>query len=295
MVDPNRYRAVLVLKASLSDDGLEDLVLRLVRPDYPDAYRIGPSQDDGIDVFSDLNAPPERAWQAKNCGDSIDWTECRKSLKAAMSLESPPPHYTFVFPRKLKKGELTFWREKFVPEQTALYPQLETLDQWDDLAERLEARPDLIDLLNDGALASYLCPTIERIAQTGASPLASGTELLNENTRLAGPTAAEIGRNDPYFTYASSESEASEQDAPQSRRLAFTMRRDQRGRLPRFEMRVRESVKGLTAEPRPRAAITQPKPWFAENEAGEKARTRARVTLAKGQIIALDGDAVPGA
>jgi hypothetical protein len=294
MVDPNRYRAVLVLQASLSDDGLEDLVLRLVRPDYPDAYRTGPSQDDGIDVFSDLKAPPERAWQAKNCGDSIDWTECRKSLKAAMSLESPPPHYTFVFPRKLKKGELTFWREKFVAEQKALYPQLETLDQWDDLTERLEARPDLIDLLNDGALASYLRPTIERIAQTGASPLASGTELLNENTRLAGPTAAEIGRNDPYFTYTRSESEASEQDAPPNRRLAFTMRRDQRDSLPRYEMRVREgeSVRELRAEPRQDAVMTQPKPWFAENEAGEKARTRARVTLAKGQIIALDGDAV---
>ena len=58
MVDPNRYRAVLVLLASLNDDGLEDLVLRLVRPDYPDAYRTGPGQDDGIDVFSDLNVQP---------------------------------------------------------------------------------------------------------------------------------------------------------------------------------------------------------------------------------------------
>lgn len=294
MVDSNRYRAVLVLLASLSDDGLEDLVLRLVRPDYPDAYRTGPGQDDGIDVFSDLNVPPKRAWQAKNCGDKIDWTECRKSLKAAMALASPPPHYTFVFPRKLKKGELTFWREKFVPEQKALYPQLKTLDQWDNLAERLEARPDLIDLLNDGALASYLRPMIERIAQSGASPLASGAELLNDDTRLAGPTAAEIGRHDPYFAYTRSESEASEQEAPQNRRLAFTMRQDQRDGLPRYEMRVREgeAVKGLTAEPRPDAVITQPKPWFADDEPGEKARMRARVTLAKGQVIAFDGDAV---
>lgn len=294
MVDSNRYRAALVLLASLTDEGLEDLTLRLVRPDYPDAYRSGPGQDDGIDVYSDLGAPPERAWQAKNCGDSIDWTECRKSLKSAMALASPPPHYTFVFPRKLKKGELKFWRETFVPEQKALYPQLETLDQWDDLADRMEARPDLIDLLNDGALASYLRPTIERISQTGASPLASGTELLNENTRLAGPTAAEIGRTDPYFTYTRSESEAGEQDVPHHRRLAFTMRADQRDRLPRYEMRVREgeSVRELAAEPRAGAVITQPKPWFADDEAGHAARTRARVTLAKGQTIALDGDAV---
>jgi hypothetical protein len=294
MVDPNRYRAALVLLASLSDDGLEDLALRLVRPDYPDAYRTGPGRDDGVDVFSDLNAPPERAWQAKNCGDKIDWAECRKSLKSAMALPSPPPHYTFVFPRKLKKGELTFWREKFVTEQKALYPQLKTLDQWDDLAERLEVRPDLIDLLNDGALASYLSPTIERLAQTGASPLASGTELLNENTRLAGPTAAEIGRHDPYFRYTRSESEAGEQDVPHDRRLAFTMRADQQDSLPRYEMKVREgeSVRELTAEPRAGAVIAQPKPWFADDEAGNMARMRARVTLAKGQSIVLDGEAV---
>ncbi len=294
MVNPNRYRAVLVLLASLNDDGLEDLVLRLVRPDYPDAYRTGPGQDDGIDVFSDLNVQPERAWQAKNCGDRIDWPECRKSLKAAMALQSPPPHYTFVFPRKLKKGELKFWREKFVPEQKALYPQLDALDQWDNLAERLETRPDLIDLLNDGALASYLRPTIQQIAETGTSPLAPGTELLNDKTRMAEPTAAEIGRHDPYFTYTRSESEVGEQEPPHERRLAFTMRRDQRDRLPRYELRVRdgESVRGLTAEPRPRAVITHPKPWFANDEAGEKARIRARVTLAKGQSIVLDDDAV---
>jgi hypothetical protein len=293
MVDPNSYRAALVLLASLTDEGLEDLTLRLVRSDYPDSYRSGSGQDDGIDVYSDLGVRPERAWQAKN-GDKMNWGECRKSLKSAMALTSPPPHYTFVFPRKLKKGELKFWRETFVPEQKALYPQLETLDQWDDLADRLEARADLIDLLNDGALASYLRPTIERISQTGASPLASGTELLNENTRLAGPTAAEIGRTDPYFTYTHSESEATEQDVPHDRRVAFMMRADQRDSLPRYEMRVREgdSVKGLAAEPRAGAVITQPKPWFADSEAGHAARMRARVTLAKGHSIVLDGDAV---
>jgi hypothetical protein len=103
MVDPNRYRAALVLLASLSDDGLEDLALRLVRPDYPDAYRTGPGRDDGVDVFSDLNAPPERAWQAKNCGDKIDWAECRKSLKSAMALPSPPPLHVRV-PAQAEEG-----------------------------------------------------------------------------------------------------------------------------------------------------------------------------------------------
>lgn len=294
MVDPNRYRAALVLLASLTDEGLEDLTFRLVRPKYPDAYRSGPGQDDGVDVYSDLGAPPERAWQAKNYTDSIDWTECRKSLKSAMALSPPPPHYTFVFPRKLKKGELKFWRETFVPEQKALYVQLETLDQWDDLADQMEARPDLIDLLNDGALASYLRPMIEQIARTGGSPLASGTELLNENTRLAGPTVAEIGRTDPYFTYTRTESEATEQAGPHGRRLAFVMRAERRDSLPRYEMKVREggSVRELAAEPRAGAAIKHPKPWFADDEAGQAALMRARVTLAKGQGVVLDGNSV---
>ena len=59
-VDPARYRGRLDLLASLSDDGLEDLILRLVQPDYPAAHRTGPGRDGGIDVLSDLNNPPER-------------------------------------------------------------------------------------------------------------------------------------------------------------------------------------------------------------------------------------------
>jgi hypothetical protein len=251
MIDPNRYRAALVLLASLSDDGLEDLVLRLVRPDHPKAYRTGPGQDAGIDVCSDLENPPERTWQAKNYNDKINWDECRDSLKAAMSAQSPTSHYTFVFPRALKKGELEFWRETFVPEQKAVHPKLETLDLWDDLPARLEGRPDLIDLLTHGALAEYLRPTIEQIAETGASPLASGTELLNAKTKLAGPTAAEIGRDDPNFTYAQSESEAGEDETFPERRLAFTMSRDKQDNLPRYVMTLRDgrSVRTLAAEP----------------------------------------------
>ncbi|MFZ1153938.1 MAG: hypothetical protein WAN93_03430, partial [Solirubrobacteraceae bacterium] len=293
MIDPQRYRALLVL--SLDDAGLEELVLRLVLPDYPDAYRTGPGQDDGMDVISDLNPKLERAWQAKNFKtEEITWSECRTSLKSAMSVESPTSHYTFVFPRKLRKGERKFWTDKFVPEQKALYPQLETLDLCDDLATSLESRSDLVDQLNHGALASYLRATLADLHGTGASPLASGTELLNPKTKAATPTAAEIGRHDPNFTYVQTDREASEHEVPHDRRLSFTMRRDQQDNLPRYTMRLREgeSVRELAAEPRPRAVITHPKPWFADSEGGEQARTHARVMLAKGQPVVLDGDEV---
>jgi hypothetical protein len=291
--DPQRYRTMLVL--SVNDAGLEELVLRLVRPKYPDAYRTGPGQDDGMDVISDLNAPPARAWQAKNFKtEEINWSECRTSLKSAMSVNSPTSHYTFVFPRKLRKGERKFWSETFVPEQKALYPQLETLDLCDDLATSLESRPDLVDQLNHGALASYLRATLAQLGETGASPLASGTELLNPKTKPATPTAAEIGRHDPNFTYVQTDREASEREAPHDRRLSFTMRRDQQDNLPRYTMKLREgeSVRELAAEPRPRAVITHPKPWFADSEEGENARTRARVMLSKGQPVVLHGDEV---
>jgi hypothetical protein len=133
-----------MLVLSVNDAGLEELMLRLVRPEYPDAYRTGPGQDDGMDVISDLNAPPARAWQAKNFKtEEVNWSACRISLKSAMSVKSPTSHYTFVFPRKLRRGERKFWSETFVPEQKALYPELETLDLCDDLATSLESRPDL--------------------------------------------------------------------------------------------------------------------------------------------------------
>ncbi|HEY7933905.1 MAG TPA: hypothetical protein VID48_08780, partial [Solirubrobacteraceae bacterium] len=123
---------------------------------------------------------------------------------------------------------------------------------------------------------------------------ASGTELLNPKTKRAGPTAAEIGRHDPNFTYTQSESEADEQKTPPDRRVTFTMSRDQQDNLPRYAMTLRdgESLKELAAEPRPHAVVKDSKLWFADNDEGEKARMRARVTLAKGQRVVLDGHAV---
>ena len=66
-------------------------------PDYPRARRAGKGRDGGIDVLSDFELPPARAWQCKN-HKTIDWDYGRDSLRTAMDDEHSPPHPTFVFP-----------------------------------------------------------------------------------------------------------------------------------------------------------------------------------------------------
>jgi hypothetical protein len=55
-VDPIRYRQTLL--DSVTDDGLEELTLRLARDEYPAAHRAGKGKDGGIDVLSDFELPP---------------------------------------------------------------------------------------------------------------------------------------------------------------------------------------------------------------------------------------------
>ena len=153
--DSLRYRQRLL--DAITDEGLEDLALRLLTDGYPDAHRVR-GKDGGIDVLSDYETPPARGWQAKNYKE-VPWGECRKSLAAAMAGDRPLD-YTFVFPFVVTENQRDFWRDHFHPEQTKLYPDLE-LDDVDDLAERLEDRPDLVDVLADGAISGYIRTTLE--------------------------------------------------------------------------------------------------------------------------------------
>jgi len=61
--DPQRH--IQRLLDALTDEGLEDLTHRLVKPEYPEAHRVR-GKDGGIDVLSDYGKSPERGWQAKN-------------------------------------------------------------------------------------------------------------------------------------------------------------------------------------------------------------------------------------
>jgi len=296
-VDPQRYRERLViLCASLHDEGLEELTLRLAMEDYPDAHRTRRGTDGGVDVFSDYGNPPERGWQAKNYPDDTRWDKCRESLKAAMQDEDAPPQYTIVFPRRLTKNQRKFWRDEFLPEQLAFYERLETLDYWDDLAAQLEERPDLVDLLADGALSAYFRTVMAETGEKGVSPLASAPDLAEGAAGVA-EFAAKVGERDPRFAYGiiGREADAGDATIPEDRVL-FTIQHGARLGLPRYAVTVREGdrVTATEAKPREGADVLPPVLWFSDDADGQAERARIRASLAKGREITVAGGSAVG-
>lgn len=292
LIDPQRHRERLV--QSLSDDGLEDLVLRFVRPCYPEAHRTRRGRDGGIDVLSDYLARPDRAWQAKNSVDGdVDWRHCRNSLKAAMTGSAPPRRYTFVFPRTLKASERNSWRDSFHPTEFAKYDRLEQLDYVDNLATRLQGRPDLVDLLEDGALGEYVRPIVREISQSGVNPVAPAADLMAGAAALAEQSKI-VGSNDPHYAYGQAGREAAQRDAdvPENRHI-FTLEHGIDG-LPRYSMTLRDgdAIKTLTADLREGAVVKTPEPWFADTQTGRDLLIRARTGLAKGKPVRLDSNDV---
>jgi len=282
-IDPARYRQTLL--DSISDDGLEELTLRLARDEHPDAYRAGRGKDAGIDVLSDFGQPPKRAWQAKNVKRDF-WDDCRDSLRQAMSTEHPPPHYTYVFPRPLTGPQREFWRNTFLPEQLKLYPELETLDFWDDLAERLEDHPELVNILSEGAFASGYRFVAELMAQTGVNPLASITDLVGDAPELA-RRAVEAGQTDPRYRYENRQREARKDDhtIPDGRiRIGFEALP---GKPREFTatLRAGQEVQEKAAGPREDVELGPVKMWFADTPQGAAARQLIRAELAAGRPV----------
>lgn len=288
LTDPQRH--IQRLLDALTDEGLEDLTHRLVKPEYPDAHRVR-GGDGGIDVLSDYGKPPERGWQAKNY-KKVPWDECRSSLKAAMAGDKPC-HYTFVFPFVLTKNQRNFWRDKFLPEQRNQYPELESLDYVDDLVQRIEERPELVDQLSDGAYSVHFRRTMEQAAKEGVNPLASAADLVSDPIAMA-KHARQIGKLDPNFRYGLIGREAGSGDAEIAERgQRFTMNHGIEN-LPNFSMTIREGdhVAELQAEPREGTRSETPIPWFAPGPEGEDARRKVRLSLAKGEPIEISGEAV---
>src|SRR4051794_22968160 len=286
--DPVRYRQSLL--DALTDDGLEELTLRLVKPDYPEARRSGRGKDGGIDVLSDPELPPARAWQCKN-HRNVDWDDCRDSLAAAMADDHPPPHYTFVFPRPLSGPRRNFWRNTFLPEQRALYPDLKTLDYCDNLSELLEDRPDLINRLNEGVLASSYRDVATAASQTGVNPLASIPDLIGDAPELA-RRAVEIGRTDPRYRYENRQREARADDRtiPEGRvRFGFEA---PIGRPREFTATIRtgDAVEEKAAEPREDVSLDAVILWFSGTPEGTARRDYIRGELAAGRPVDRTGD-----
>lgn len=289
--DSQRYREALL--AAVGDEGLEQLVEKLVLPDYPSAYRTGPGEDAGVDVLSDLGEPPERAWQAKNhLNSSIDWRRCSDSLASAMA-GPKPRHYTFVFPRKLRKGELKHWREEFHPTEQKKYESLDTLDFDDDLAERLRSRPDLVDAMSDGALSEYLKPILGRLAKAKSGPYEAPTKSADVGSQAVVQAKA-AGEDDPHFAYGVAGREAGAADGGIPDRTARFTLSHRPGAAPSYSLTLRDgdSMVELSAQPRDGVDLEPPDVWFAPTAAGKEALMRARNSLAKGEPVELSGEEV---
>lgn len=272
--------------AAITSEGLERVVERLVKDEYPQAYRTGPGQDAGVDVLSDLGNPPERAWQAKNhFHTDVNWGKCRKSLASAMK-GSKPLHYTFVFPRKLKKNELRYWREEFWPTELTKYELLKKLDFEDDLPQRIKKHPELIDEMSGGAISDYALKMAGRITRDEASRTKpTATMRPEEMAKLAG----EVGKEDKHFAYEVSGREASAEDSDLPERMTRFKMSYRPSELPSYALSLREgnSVLELRARPRPNVELEPPEPWFGNTPEGKEARMLARVSLAKGNPIEL--------
>lgn len=290
LTDPDRYLEA-ILMAAITSEGLEMLTERLVKAEYPEAYRTGPGQDAGVDVLSDRDRRPERAWQAKNYFHTeVDWGKCRKSLASAM--KGPKPrHYTFVFPRKLKKGELRYWRETFYPSELAKYDELKKLDFDDDLPQRIKKHPDLIDEMSGGAVSEYALKIVGLITKGEASPKEpTGAARAEDLARLAN----EAGKTDEHFAYEVSGREVGAGDVELPDRMTRFMMSYRPSDLPTYSLALREgnSVSELRAQPRPGVKFEAPEAWFADTSEGKEARMLARLSLAKGSPIELSGNDV---
>ena len=243
-------------------------------------------------MFSDYELPPERAWQCKNYADGgIDWGKCRKSLKAAMKEDNPPLHYTYVFPRALKKRDHDYWRERFVPwTRKEFGNELPMLDYWDDLADRLADRPDIVDYLNDGALGGYMRQVMVQTAADGVNPLATASDHVDDAAQAA-ERAKTIGKHDPYFAYGEGgrEANAADSDLPPDL-LRFTMDRTHEDALPRYTIAVRrgDGVHEFTAAPREGVELRRATVIFADDDEGRALRDHVRRQLAKGRPVTLN-------
>ena len=283
--EPTRYRQSLL--EALTDDGLEELTLRLVRPEYAQARRSGMGLDGGIDVLSDPELPPARAWQCKN-RKKIDWEDCRESLAAAMADDDPPRHYTYVFPRPLTGPQRNFWRKTFLPQQRALYPGLETLDYCDNLAELLEDRPDLINRLNEGVLASSYRDVASAASQTGVNPLAAIPDMLGDAPELA-RRAVEAGRTDPRYRYENRQREARAEDRTIPEGLVRFGFEAPIGRPREFTATIRtgDAVEEKAAEPREDVSLDQVMLSFSDTPEGKTRCHYVRGELAAGRPVDL--------
>ena len=97
---PRRYDLL-----GMGDEAFETMNARLIRLEFPAAFKPSNTKDGGADMVLPKDGGYERCWQSKHFSKNINWTQCKESLAAARNNWNPS-HYTFCF-----------WRELTDPEQ----------------------------------------------------------------------------------------------------------------------------------------------------------------------------------
>lgn len=117
----------------MSDEKFESMCARLIRLEFPDAFKPADTSDGGADMALPKDGGGYvRCWQSKHFRRNVPWTKCQKSLAAARK-NWDPEHYTFCFPRELTIGEQKTFDKHFRGPDTDI-----KVDYWN--GEELQAR-----------------------------------------------------------------------------------------------------------------------------------------------------------
>lgn len=194
-IPPKRQKQYDLLNQD--DKAFEAMVARLVRLQYPEAFKPANTGDGGADmVLQGARGRPghERCWQAKHYPNRIGWPKCKNSLAAAKK-HWQPRHYTFVFPRDLTVTEQKTFRKHFGGEDF-------TVDYWN--GDRIQ-----------GLLTSS--PEGERVARNFFEDVELDKENINRAIEVSGRldtpedaldrlsnVGGYLASSDAYFSYPSS-------------------------------------------------------------------------------------------
>jgi hypothetical protein len=123
----------------MSDENFELMCARLIRLEFPQAFKPANMLDGGADmVLPTAGATYQRCWQAKHYPGPIRWEECKKSLARAKETWKPK-RYTFCLPRELTvREQATFDRHFRRPNEDV------DVNQWngEELLARLNGSPE---------------------------------------------------------------------------------------------------------------------------------------------------------
>jgi hypothetical protein len=250
----------------LGDERFEQLVASLVFAEEPEAERPD-APDGGADVLRPATTERRaRVWQAKFFRSKPNWTKYKKSLDDAVD-SYDPEEVTFVFPRNLTKPRRDKFQEKLVGHHARVKVNFWGLQK---IQELLAAHPDIAKRYF-GEDRDDVLPGLIRAVKQG------GKEL--ENTRDLADRAFELDAfadvYDPGYEYETSFGPADAAPRVWADTPFMVVERIRDGRRVTVEARLRPE------------AEAQAYAGFTDDEAGDRAREKAREALAAGTSVEL--------